>query len=85
MSNSGIFLPKLFVIYPKTMLQINAPTWSKEVTHVACSMVILPHGNGDSSDMSRMFIGLLHPSKIPNATTKRLTKLTKKIESLKIH
>lgn len=73
MTSNGIFLPKLFDMYPKTMLHISAPTDSKLVTQEASSMFIFPLGNGLSSDVSKMFIGEDQPSRIPKATIKRFT------------
>lgn len=50
-----------------------APIETNDVIHVASSMVIFPLGNGVSSDVSRMFIGLDHPSSIPNVIINRFT------------
>lgn len=69
----GIFLPKLVARIPNTIFENIPPTESSEVTQLAASIVILPVGNGDLSDVSRIFIGLDHPSNMPNWIMKRFT------------
>lgn len=55
------------------MLQISAPTESKEVTQDASSIDIFPLGNGVSSEVRNIFIGDDHPSRTPKAIIKRFT------------
>lgn len=82
-NNKGTFRPKLFVMKPKKMLHINAPTEYNDVTQDASSIVIFPVGNGESSDVSNIIFELVHPSSIPNTMVKRFTtKKKNKITSL---
>lgn len=60
-------------MYAKTILQINAPTESSDVTQDDSSIESRPLGSGVSSDVSRIFIGLDHPSRMPKATINRFT------------
>lgn len=43
------------------------PTHKSDAIHEASSIVILPDGNGVSSDVSQKTAGLFHPSVVPNA------------------
>lgn len=69
--NRGIFRPKLFVMQPINMLQINAPNGTNAVSQEASSMLIFPIG--ETSDVSKMTFGLDQPSSIPNTTVERFT------------
>lgn len=69
----GHFLPKVFVIKPKSTLPINPPNEFIDATHEACSIVIMPDGKGVSSDKSLGKFGDGHPHAIPYSNGRILT------------
>lgn len=82
MNINGNFRPKLLMMQPKQMIPVKAPIDINDVTHDASSIVIFPDGNGDSSDINKITLGLAQPSKTPNPIvikfTMELNKLQKK-------
>lgn len=62
-----VFLrPHLVVMNPNKKLLINAPSGTNEATDDTSSIVILPVGNGESSDVNKFILGLAQPAVIPN-------------------
>lgn len=57
----GNFRPKADVMKPKNTLPIRPPNGQSEAIHVASTMVILPDGNGLSSDVNRIIDGEHQP------------------------
>lgn len=62
---NGFFRPNLFVRIPNEMLPIKLPMAHNDAIHEPSSIVILPDGNGDFSDVNRNIVGLAHPQMIP--------------------
>lgn len=61
----GNFRPKPFVIKPKIIFPIIPPKHSNEAIQLASSILILPVGRGDSSDVRTGIKIDVHPHVIP--------------------
>lgn len=61
----GFFRPNIFAMKPQKMLPIKPPTDKSDAIHEASSIVILPDDNGESSDISKMMLGIIQPPIIP--------------------
>lgn len=64
MAINGFFRPNLLVMAPKKKVPIAPPAFINEATQLASSIVILPVGNGDSSDLRIIRLGLVIPHHI---------------------
>lgn len=73
MNINGNFLPKLLVMYPKSMLPSNAPTCNNDAIQEASSMLIIPDASGVSFDVSRATADDVHPSSTPKPIVLKLT------------
>lgn len=49
------------------------PSGTNEATDEACSIVILPVANGESSDVNKFILGLAQPATIPNPSGSMFT------------
>lgn len=72
---NGNFRPKALLINPKKMLPTKPPMHINEAIHEASSMEIRPDSKGESLDVSKATLGLLHPPHIPCVIINKSTEM----------
>lgn len=75
MESSDTFLPNLFIAKQKNIFPNAQPSGRAAATSDASSIVSSPDGNGESLDVNKRTLGLVHPSVIPKATVNKLAVL----------
>lgn len=78
---SGHFLPNLLATIPNIEHDNKNPKDFNAVVHVAWSVVILPVGSGESSEVSNTMLGDDQPTKIPYCIPYKATDFRQKKEN----
>lgn len=84
MASRGFFRPNLLAMKPNSTFPINPPTHKSDAIQDASSISILPDGNGVSSDVSKLIVGLAQPTPIPSQTVSKFTVLKQQQKNVSV-